>query len=918
VSSQQAAAPAARTRFFGREGELAHLRELVTREPLVTITGLGGAGKTRLATEATASSNGSEVRWSILTALDSDDAVAAAVADSLGRDGGADAVVEALNERPRLLVLDNCEHVIAGAAELADRILASCPDARLLATSREPLGVEGEQVLRLGPLGLPEGEELGALERSEAVALFVDRARAARGSFVLDDNNAEPVARICRRLDGLPLAIELAAARSRALSPAEIAGLLDERFRLLTRARSREGERHRTLRATIDWSYRLLSEAERLAFDRLAVFAGRFDLGGAAAVCAGCGREPAEMPDVLDRLVQRSLLVASDEKGTTFYSMLESLRHYGLERLAERGDERRVRELHADHYLAVADRMRGDAEQLWSRDMLRIGIRCFDEVRAAALWSIRNDDSHERAFRLVAALWPLCPSLHAAEIASLCGQALERWHDADDRLAQEALGAAAVAEFAAGRPERALRYSDRAIATERDDAPPAALGRRALALVTYGFLGQVDVGLERIDDAVHAAYAADKPAVALEMSVLRSQALAAAGRYEDAVASGEAARREAAHMESPYMLAWVLYTLGTVFKWGGDARAETCFEESLRLARASEYFLIRGSSMRQLAALAGADGRDHEAARLLVSAYEYFASTGDRSQRWDVLRTSAPLLARSGRPELAARVLAGATADRRARQPAPLEAHGLADLSAELAEELRVASLAPPLLEDVGPAVVGELRALEVSPGAAAAPAPAAPVRQGEVFRNEGELWRLSYAGLDAHLPDLKGLHDIARLLTAPGEEIHCLELAAGSASAAEPAAAADDRLALQGHAGEHLDEQGKAQFKRRISELREQVELAEAAGDLVRAERARDELDRVTEALASAFGLGGRARRAGDPAERARSAVTWRIRSAVSKVEAAHPALGAHLRASVRTGTFCSYQPERSLSWKL
>ncbi len=650
MSSEHAAAPAARTSFFGREPELAHLRELVTREPLVTITGLGGAGKTRLATEATTGSNGSEVRWCFLTALDSDDAVPAAVADALGRDGDADVVVEALNERPRLLVLDNCEHVIAGAAELADRILDACPDARLLATSREPLGVDGEQVLQLGPLGLPEGEELEALERSEAVALFVDRARAARWDFSLDADNAEPVARICRRLDGLPLAIELAAARSRALSPAEIAGLLDERFRLLTRARSREGERHRTLRATIDWSYRLLSEPERLAFDRLAVFAGRFDLDAAAAVCAGCGVEATEMLDLLDRLVQRSLLVANEEQGTTFYSMLESLRHYGLERLAERGGERRVRELHADHYLALSDGMRRDAEALWTKNMLRTGIRAFDEVRAAALWSIRNDESHERAFRLVAALWPLCPSLHAAEIAALCSQALERWPEANDRLAQDALGAAAVAEFAAGQPERALRYSDRAIATERDDAPPAVLAHRALALVTYGFLGEVDDGLERIDDAVHAAYAAGMPAVALEMSVLRSQALAAAGRYDDAVATGEAARREADRMQSPYMLAWVLYTLGTVFKSGGDARAQACFEESLRLARASEFFLIRGSSMRQLGALATAEGRDDEAAHLLLCAYEHFATTGDRSQRWDVLRTSAPLLARSGRP----------------------------------------------------------------------------------------------------------------------------------------------------------------------------------------------------------------------------------------------------------------------------
>jgi hypothetical protein len=206
---------------------------------------------------------------------------------------------------------------------------------------------------------------------------------------------------------------------------------------------------------------------------------------------------------------------------------------------------------------------------------------------------------------------------------------------------------------------------------------------------------------------------------------------------------------------------------------------------------------------------------------------------------------------------------------------------------------------------------------LESEPAAAAAQAPEAPSAHAEVFRHEGDLWRLSYAGVDAHLPDLKGLHDIARLLAAPGEEIHCLELAAGASRTGTRAAPADG-LGVQGHAGELLDEQGKAEFKRRIADLREQIELAEAAGDMIRAERARDELDGVTAALASAFGLGGRARRAGDPAERARSAVTWRIRSAVSKVEAAHPELGTHLRASVRTGTFCSYRPERPLRWSL
>jgi len=239
----------ARTTFFGRAREKERLAELVRRVPLVTLTGVGGAGKTRLAAEIAADSDG-EVCWCELASLRSDESVAPAVASALGRDDAdadpAAAVAEAIAGRGVLLVLDNCEHVLDGAADLVDRVIHSEPDARVLATSREPLGVEGEQVIALGPLG------------PEAVELFADRARLAVWDFELSDENADDVARICERLDGLPLAIELAAARIRSLTPAEIVQHLDRRFELLARPRARGEERHRTLRATVDWSYRLL------------------------------------------------------------------------------------------------------------------------------------------------------------------------------------------------------------------------------------------------------------------------------------------------------------------------------------------------------------------------------------------------------------------------------------------------------------------------------------------------------------------------------------------------------------------------------------------------------------------------------------------------------------------------------------
>jgi hypothetical protein len=274
-------------------------------------------------------------------------------------------------------------------------------------------------------------------------------------------------------------------------------------------------------------------------------------------------------------------------------------------------------------------------------------------------------------------------------------------------------------------------------------------------------------------------------------------------------------------------------------------------------------------------------------------------------QAWDVLRTAAALFARRGRADRAAEALAGAAADPRARRPAPLEAAALAALADELGAALETADAAPPRLEELGPDLVAELRAIaEEAPAEPASPAPDPTASAAQVFRRDGSLWTLAFDGRTVHLPDLKGLHDLARLLAAPGEDLHCLELAGASG------------VPLQGDAGPILDEQARADYRRRMQDLAEEIDLADAAGDTVRAEKAREELDTLTEAVAAAFGLGGRPRKAGDPAERARSTVTARIRSAVAKVEDAHPALGRHLRNSVRTGTFCSYRPERPGGW--
>jgi predicted ATPase len=883
----------ARTTFFGREREKERVAELVGRVPLVTLTGVGGAGKTRLAAEV-AGDVESEVCWCELAALRTDDSVAPAVASELGRDDAegepAAAVAEALEDGGILLVLDNCEHVLDGAAELVDHVIRALPGARVLATSREPLGVEGEQVVALGPLG------------PEAVELFADRARLGVWDFELSEATTADVARICERLDGLPLAIELAAARVRSLSPAEIVEHLDHRFELLARPRARGEERHRTLRATVDWSYRLLGERERLVFERLSVVASRCDADAARAICGGSGVASDSVLDLLDRLVERSLVTARTEGGVTRFGMLETLREYARDRLRDRGELENMLDLHADWYALLADRHARDVESDWTLETFNEGVASFEEVRSAVAWSIEWDRSPLRAFRLVRPLWVMAHSRHAREIATMCEAALHRWPTGGGELRQVALGAAAVAHFVSGNAHAARERAEEAERAEADGAGPALLAHRAAALVAYAFEADPEAALPRLEGVIEVARETGVRTIEAEMSVLAAQAMAASGRREEAIELAESVRDRARRLGSPFVEAWAIYIMGTIVI-DEPERAEACFRESLALARVTKYSLTVGNSLRQLARLAARAGRDEEAATLFADAISHFAATEDHSQSWDALRSAALLLASRGNRELAARVLASSHRDPRARAIPPLEAPELGALRDDLDAEL--AAAVPARLAELVPVVIAELR--EAGDGVRLKPDPEEPEPAGNAFHRDGELRQLSFDGETVHMPDLKGLHDLARLLAAPGEEIHALDLGSGA-----------DGGAPQGHAGEVLDDKARAAYKVRIDELREERELAEAANDAVRAERAREELEAITEALGSAYGLGGRARKAGDHAERARSAVTWRIRSAISRIEAVHPALGRHLKNSVRTGTFCAYTPEQPVDWRL
>jgi len=362
--------PVQLTAFIGREREIADVRALLERARLLTLTGAGGSGKTRLAREVAQVVQDAEPRgaraiaWLELAGLADPALVAPAMAEQLGvrdqrTDAAVDAVIHALDERLRdgalLLVLDNCEHVVDAAARVVEALLRGCPRLQVLATSREPLGLAGERAWLVPPLSLParDAAPLAKATTFDAIRLFVERAQDAQPAFVLDASNAGTIAEICRRLDGLPLAIELAAARVRVLAPDQILARLHDSFRLLTSGSRSAIPRHQTLRATIDWSYALLSPQEQRLLDRLSVFSGGFTLDAAEATCADGDAEAWALLDVLARLVDRSLVVMRENAGTARYALLETVRQYAAEKLRARGEEVDLRRRHAGYVVSL-------------------------------------------------------------------------------------------------------------------------------------------------------------------------------------------------------------------------------------------------------------------------------------------------------------------------------------------------------------------------------------------------------------------------------------------------------------------------------------------------------------------------------------------------------------------------------------
>jgi predicted ATPase/class 3 adenylate cyclase len=627
--------PIALTSFIGREREMEEIKALLKKVRLVTLTGTGGCGKTRLALEVAMEvmEDFPDGVWLVeLAPLKETELVVQTVASALGVKEEAqrpllETLTDFLKPKKLLLVLDNCEHLVDACAQLVGRLLQVCPNLWVLATSREALRIVGEQIYRVPSLSVPNLTPLPSLEQLmqyESVRLFVDRARLVRPSFSVNDQNASAVAEICHRLDGIPLAIELAAALVRGLTVEQIVERLSDRFRLLTAGTRTALPKHQTLRAAIDWSYELLSRAERALFRRLSVFAGGWDLEGAEAV--GTGKLPEgdevrteEVWELMMRLIDKSLVVMEGEMGR--YQMLETLREYGWERLQEAGEAEETREKHLEFFLGLAERAEEELQGAQQREWLERLEKEQDKFRVALSYGLEKEP--EKALKLAAALWRFW-DIHSnfTEGRSWLERALEKGMSAPASVRAKALNGAGVMAWRQGDHAAAQALLEESLTLFRELGDQRGI---ANVLNYSGNIAWAQGDLERAK-ALHEESLAirralgDQGGIASSLGNLGNIAWAQ-GDYERAKVLYEECLALFRELGNQWGVANVLNNLGVVVRAQGDyERARVLLEESLTLFRelGSQWGIV--NALEELAKLAGVKGQRERAARLLGAA----------------------------------------------------------------------------------------------------------------------------------------------------------------------------------------------------------------------------------------------------------------------------------------------------------
>ncbi|GAA4830454.1 LuxR family transcriptional regulator [Saccharopolyspora rosea] len=634
--------PADVTSFVGRRHEITLTKRLLAESRVVTLTGPGGVGKTRLALRVAGNMRRSfrDKAWCVqLEDLSDGSQVIDAVIDQLGLGGPStaddvDSVIEHLKNREMLLVLDNCEHVIEDVALLVDAVVRWCPGVRVLATSRQSLGVAGESTMVVPPLQVPDIEHLPppeAYEQFASVRLFVDRARAAVPEFEVDADNATALMRLCHHLDGNPLAIELAAVRLRSLSPQQLEERLSERYDLLTEGRRGAPARQQTLRALIDWSYDLASEQDRLAWARVSVFSGSFDLEAAEHVVAD-GLSEGDVLGAVHSLVDKSVLLREEAGGEVRFRLPHTLREYGQEKLVAFGEHEEVRQRHRAWFADLVDRFAadwlGDGQVAWVHRLRKDQ----DNLRLALHTATASPKTAGSALRMATALGQYWG------IRGLNGEA-RHWLDqalavatADNPERARALRASAwfallQGDLAAANP---LLEQATVVATQRGDEVEKAhvIWTRGMAALFTADLDQADA---LVTDALSRFRKHDCEVGELAALFALGLVKGLGDEYETGMALlAECVRRTGERGE----LFWRAYAL-----WGSAQldlrheeleRAETSAKEALRLQRRLDNRLAMAFSTDTLAWIAQRQGRNDRAARLFGAAAAF----------WDAVRAA--------------------------------------------------------------------------------------------------------------------------------------------------------------------------------------------------------------------------------------------------------------------------------------
>ena len=892
----------ARSTLHGRRALLDELGPLIAEHPVVTLTGPGGVGKTRLA-RAVADDLDPERfpgghRFIELAPLDAAGDLASAVAAQAGLDR-LEELAASLGREPSLIVVDNCEHVLGSAADLVVRLIDLVPAATVVATSREPLGLPGEFLVPVEPLAVPVADDSVDAGRTPAVELFMERARAA-GARLDDRAGLADIGALCRRLDGMPLAIELAAARARTIPPSELLTLVERSLGVLSRRRG--DDRHRSLTAAIETSYRALDDQERCCFERLGVLRGPFDLALARAVARPDDVDEFATLDLLDRLVERSLVVIDPDGGSFRYRLLDALRTFALDRL---GRERTtITDRFVDVMVARADAIVERSLHDWGADLLIELLALYRSMVSAIDHSIELDEDGDRAFALYQPLWGLVHDSRSVEIEAVGRRMMERWPHGVEPLRAVGTATWSTALLVVGRVDEAGRAA--AGVADVDDAMAVFMANRVLAFAASqqgDWTGGVEALERSLDGAkllgapsyerilrISLAYMrmmeTGDPLVVEELEAIAAEAEASGDWINRILAVQMKARAgltfgdlEAAKREielARALLTSIDYPSGAAAltrldAWlavadqgwvGGRATVLAAIDEHARLGLLREQAHLH--LIRLLAWLALEQGHDPTATELVALApdiHGFFFDGGIQDPRLGTLVDRGPtgLALRSWGDRLLAarRIVADDPSAPQAGQRSPVSS-------------------------PVSPSPDGD--------------------RAEGGWRRVPAGWELGFGGrAPLMLPAMKGLGDLAVLLARPGVEIHALELMG----------AVDT-----GDAGTVIDDTARESYRQRLIALQHDIDEATAANDLERAARAEFELDALVEQLSTSLGLGGRARTAKSAAERARSAVTARIRAAIKRVDEHDAVLGRHLQRGVRTGLWCAYDPEQPVVW--